>query len=354
MKKTTLLFAAVLFASVSFAKIWRVNNNPGVTADFTNLNEVKNAAAIMDGDTIHLEPSATSYGGIILDNKRLVFIGAGYFLDPGDATFGGNSGLQYSKESSQIDYLYLYPAAAGSKFMGLTISGSNYIYPGAAPMNITFEKCFFPGGSVYFTTNGSNTNSEGFTFRKCFFYSGGNILTGGASGTASNLVVENCIFFSAYVNLPDLTGTGNLIRNNSWYNSPYANNIANAYVANNIFDTPDNTFTNATIKNNLFKTAQPLPGTATGNQVNVNMANVYVGGSGALDTREMLKAGSPANGAGVTISGYTPDAGAFGATDPYTLSGIPAIPSIYSLTVPTSIPTGSNTMNITFSSRNNN
>ncbi|WP_315820967.1 hypothetical protein [Paraflavitalea speifideaquila] len=50
----------------------------------------------------------------------------------------------------------------------------------------------------------------------------------------------------------------------------------------------------------------------------------------------------------------TPDCGAFGGNDPYKLSGIPAIPSIYLLTVPASIPSGSSSMNVTFSTRNNN
>lgn len=68
-----------------------------------------------------------------------------------------------------------------------------------------------------------------------------------------------------------------------------------------------------------------------------------------------LKAGSPALAAGLTVGTVvTPDCGAFGATDPYKLSGIPNIPSIYTLTVPVSIPAGTNSMNVTISTRNNN
>ena len=85
------------------------------------------------------------------------------------------------------------------------------------------------------------------------------------------------------------------------------------------------------------------------------MADVYVlGTTGSLDSRLALKAGSPAIGAGLTVGAVvSPNCGAYGATDPYILSGIPNIPSIYALTVPVSIPSGTTTMNVTFSTRNN-
>ncbi len=355
MKKTILLLAAVFFASVSFAKIWRLNNNPGVTANFTNLNDALASASVVDGDTLHLEHSAVAYDGVTV-NKRLVLIGPGYLLDPADPTYGGNSGLQYKKESATIGYTQVMPEGAGSKFMGLTMGASLVIYPGASPMNLTIEKCFFLSSGIYFFENGPNTTTNGLTVRKCFFYQSQALTPNGSNPRLNNLILENCILYRSYVTLDQLTGTGNIIRNNSWYQGNFAgaNSIANAYIANNIFETPNNTFINATIKNNLFSSAQPLPGTATGNQVSVDMSTVYTGGTGSLDSRVQLKPGSPATGAGVTIAGYTPDAGAYGSTDPYKLSGIPAVPSIYSLSVPTSIPTGSASMNVTFSSRNNN
>jgi len=77
--------------------------------------------------------------------------------------------------------------------------------------------------------------------------------------------------------------------------------------------------------------------------------------TGSFDTRLKLKAGSPASGTGLSVGTViNPDCGAFGGTDPYIPSGIPAIPTIYTFTAPTSIPSGSPTMNITFSTRNNN
>lgn len=358
MQKFTLFFAAILITTTSFAKIWRVNNNAGVTADFTTFNGAATSSSVLAGDTLHIEPSATTYAtGNFTLTKRLIVIGAGYFLNLGDATFPNNAGLQYATESSVVSQFTVGAGAESSKFMGLRVE-SVIINASSSPLNLTFEKlAILNGTQVRFASSGGNNNSDNISFRKCIFHGSSQSITIiGATPTVSNLIIENCIFYNAAINLGTLTGTGNIIRNNSFISSNSPNTIVNAYIANNIFGVnTNNTFTNCTIKNNLFQSAQPLPGTATNNQVSVNMANVYVGGStGSLDSRVALKAGSPAIGAGVTISGYTPDCGAYGATDPYKLSGIPAVPSIYSLNVPTTIPTGSATMNVTFSSRNNN
>ena len=64
------------------------------------------------------------------------------------------------------------------------------------------------------------------------------------------------------------------------------------------------------------------------------MTSVFVDYSGSLgksdDAKWMLKAGSPAIGAGV--SGV--DCGAFGGVTPYVLSGVPNLPHIYEAAIP--------------------
>lgn len=347
-KHISSLLVLIALAFPSQAKVWRLNNNAGISADFTTIYAALQSANVHDGDTLYLEPSATDYttNGATLA-KRLTFIGPGYFLDPANTTNPGNAGLQLATTSAGVQFLRLGAAAAGSKFMGVSFSAQIY---GSGASNITFEKVWFTS-TVYFET-GVN---DGFTFRKCFFTGVMNNSTGLA---VTHLTIENCIFWgNTYVSLPNLSGTGNLFRNNSVYNSPYSNwDIENCYIANNIFSISQQmTLTNSTIKNNLFQISQTLPGTATGNLVSQNITAVYVGGStGSLDSRIKLASGSPALGKGVTVNSYTPDCGAYGGPDPYILSGIPAIPSIYTLTVPTSIPTGTATMNITFSTKNNN
>ncbi|MEQ1554417.1 MAG: hypothetical protein ABL929_09580, partial [Ferruginibacter sp.] len=74
----------------------------------------------------------------------------------------------------------------------------------------------------------------------------------------------------------------------------------------------------------------------------------------STDGQWRLKAGSPAIAAGETVLGITPDCGAYGTADPYVLSGIPPIPTIYLLTVPAAIASNATTMPITISTKSNN
>ena len=352
MKKFFYLIAfasPMLTALQTQAKIWRVNNTPGVTADFTTFNGAATSALVLAGDTLYMEPSTIAYatGGFTLA-KRLVVVGSGFFLDPANATTPGNAGLQATTTESEISFMRLGSGTDGTKFLGVTLSGSIYIN---GANNVTFEKVYFPSG-VYFE-NGTN---DAVTFRKCFFSNGVNVF-GSQTAVITNFICENNIFYNgAYLTMGTLTGSGNIVRNNSVVGGNVFT-FSNAYVANNIFGIGGQcVFTNCTIKNNLFQVAQILPGTATANQLSVNMANVYVGGAtGSFDSRTVLKVGSPALAAGLTIGAVTtPDCGAYGATDPYKLSGIPNIPSIYALTVPISIPSGSASMNVTFSTKNTN
>jgi len=349
---TLLLFAGIL--STAEAKIWRINNNPGVTADFSTFNGAATSASVVAGDTIYLEASPTNYAtGSFTLTKRLVVIGLGFLLDPSNTSFPGNAGLQASVNNAKLDFIRIGDGANGSKFIGVQFTSGPYINSSANPHNLVFEKCY---GSSFFPYFENNTTYSNIVIRKCFIQNTGISSSGGA--TITNFTCENNIFWGSYITLPNLSGTNNIVRNNS-FTASGSNSISNAYVANNIFGTGSEVaFVNCTIKNNLFQIAQTLPPTATGNLINVNMTNVYVGGTtGSLDSRMVLKTGgaNPAIAGGVTIGAVvSPDCGAFGATDPYKLSGIPNIPSIYSLTVPTSIPAGTPTMNVTFSTRSNN
>ncbi|MDI3320679.1 hypothetical protein [Pinibacter soli] len=348
MKYFFLLLTGLSITSISFAKSWRINNNAGVNANYTSIYDAVNSASVTDGDSLYIEPSVTDYvTNSMTISKRLTFIGPGYLLDPANTNAPGNSGLQVLTIDSRLGFFRLNAGANGSKFIGVTLTAA--YFNGAS--NVTFERVGFTG-NVYFES-GIN---DAITLRKCFFLNNG--ISNAASVTITNFVCENNIFYG-YCNIAidQLTGSGNLFRNNSIYSSAYGVVLLNTYIANNIFGTyAACTFTNSTVKNNLFQANQTLSGTATGNIVNVDMNTVYVAGTtGSLDSRVALKAGSPAKGTGLTVgSVVNPDMGAFGATDPYRLSGIPNIPSIYTLTVPTSIPSGSATMNITFSTRNNN
>ncbi|MET0463291.1 MAG: hypothetical protein ABW007_09050 [Chitinophagaceae bacterium] len=349
MKYLSFLLVFVFITSAVDAKIWRINNNVGINADFTTLHEAVGASVVVAGDTLYFEPSATDYQtNSISVSKRLVMVGPGYFHDPANTFAPANPGLQVSTGDARLTFFRLAAGAAGSKFIGLSLPGGVYFNETS---DIVFERCII-GAYVQFETG---TNDK-ITFRKNFFY--GNAVGNSPTVTITNFVCENNIFYNnGHISLDRLAGTGNIFRNNSALNGSNGFVLVNTYIANNIFGTFSvAVLTNSTVKNNFFQMNQPLSGTATNNVINQDMADVFVGGTtGSFDSRFVLKAGSPAIGAGLTVgSVVTPNCGAYGGPDPYKLSGIPNIPTIYTLTVPTSIPSGTATMNVTFSTRNNN
>lgn len=355
MKYLLLLTISLGMYTFGHARSWRVNNNIGVQADFTTFFEAVQSASVLAGDTLYFEPSATVYNtNSITVTKRLVMLGVGYLLNPTNPSMQGNAGLQETRESSQIGFFRLGNGANGSYFAGLSFASIS-LTGSASNFNLTFERNLF--GSTFNFEAGSNS---GVILKKNIFYNAGIANNTGATIIVSDFTCENNIFYEFWggINLSQLTGNNNIFRNNSIYRSATGMTLVNCYVANNIFGCNGAvTLTNSTVKNNLFQTAQVLPSTATNNLVSQNMETVYGPHNNALsaDANVMIPAGSPATGAGLTVGTVvSPDCGAFGATDPYKLSGIPAIPTIYSLTVPTSIPSGTATMNITLSTRNNN
>jgi hypothetical protein len=107
--------------------IWRVNNNPGKSCDFTNLTDALRSSAVKVGDTIHIEGSVTPYGKTTQASnncdtvrKRLVIIGPGYQLSDNPET-------QHNKESAKVRTLHILPAAAGT-----VIAGLEQLRPGTA------------------------------------------------------------------------------------------------------------------------------------------------------------------------------------------------------------------------------
>jgi hypothetical protein len=319
MKQIIVLFAALVFHFTASAKIWRVNNNVGVNADFTTLQAAHNGASA--GDTLYLESSPTSYGGLNA-TKKLIIIGTGYFLDQ-------NLNLQATAMPSRADAITLNVGAAGSVIAGLTFNGSAInIYAD----NVIVQRNYFgtfSGSNFDWTTGTINIYSSASNiyitqnFAVIIYnnsVSTGLLITGnyisyglaygeGTSSfclqlhTSSVAIIQNNIF-----------RRGTLDVNNS--------NISNNIMYNGFFSGTGNLLSNNIANNSQF-------GTASGNQENVNMSSVFEL-TGTYDARWKLKAGSPALGAGYGSTPQNPvDCGMFGGSTPYVLSGIPAIPSIY-------------------------
>jgi hypothetical protein len=351
MKKIIFSFLLLaVSAGLVNAKVWQVANNNvllGIVADFNNIADAITAAA--PGDTLYIEGSVISYGDITLQ-KKLVFIGPGYFLN----SVTGNPGLQARSDSAFINSFNIDSSASGSVFLGLVI---NQIFPlnntGYGADNITISGCYLRGNGILFnSTPVAGTVAANWSITKCYF--DGSLDVQGMN--LQNWNVSNSIFNND-LNLHN-TANGSSIMRNNVYNNYFGFQVYNTYFTNNILNTyyaP--TLDASVVKNNL------AVGTPSGfasfaglnsNQWGFTAAQLFQGPTGnSLDGQWRLAAGSPAIGAGLPVGSVTTiDAGAFGGPDPYRLSGIPDIPTIYSLTVPETVPTGQ-TLNIIYNTRSN-
>jgi hypothetical protein len=358
MKKLCSFLLIATFATTAQAKIWRVNNNAGIGANATQLttlfdgvNSATNPEAA-NGDTIHVEPSATTYTQPNI-NKQVVIIGNGYLL----SGTGSNTGLQENTLTSAMSSPFFDVGSAGTKIIGIDFRNNSVEFSTfSGNVNLTFEKCRFNQG-VWFNFFSANTTYTNITVRKCFIE--GINSTPPTTITFNNFTIENCVQSgNVFYFLPTL-GTNIVVRNNVFSNSSDVR-LQNAYVANNLFltGTSVNTFTACNVKNNIFTANQTSvtvgPLSTNGNNLISQAIATVIVNTGSDDGRFQLAAGSPAISGGVDIAGQKPNCGAFGGNDPYKLSGIPGIPTIYSLSVPTSIAVGTATMNVTLSTRNNN
>lgn len=314
------LLSILFFTNNTYATIWRVNNTPGVNANYTDAQTAVSAVTTLAGDTIHIEPSAFGYGNLTVA-KPLVLIGNGYFLTL-------NTGLQVNTNSSTFNYVIFNTGSNGSTIQGINFAGGGcYFY---VP-NITVRRCYNQG--YFYIYNGANN---------CNIIDNYMTAISAQSGPVTGLNVSNNIITGVAISLsPDYTGT---FANNTCINGVV--NFYNFQVNNNIFYNTGFTANNCVYFNNIGNSTQF--GTANGNQQNVTpmVDNVFVA-TGTTDSQYVLKAASPAIGAG--FGGV--DCGAFGGPNPYILSGIPNVPTIYSLTVP---PTGTTNINVTISTKSNN
>ncbi len=332
-KQSLLMPAIILLVCLSMqanAKTWRINNVPGIIGDFTTPQLAHDHASVQAGDTLYIEPSTINlhYGPLNM-TKRLTIISVGDFL-------ADNPGVQFSSIPSNLLDVEVNAGASGSVFH----CNMNKVVLNGGADNCRFERCRFTningfGGSLWI--RGANN----ITVLQNYFV--GNLII---DNTTFNNVISNNIVQGALSMSADAAA---LISNNI-LNAAFSsgnNFIQNATFQNNIINKDGvYTFTNCTVKNNLAGNTT-LPA-GNGNVNNVNMTNVFVNASGTNDVSFVLKAGSPAIGAGESGA----DCGAYGGTSPFKPGLQAAIPAIYQLVVPTT--PGGNTMNITFSTRSNN
>jgi hypothetical protein len=374
MKKQILLAVFLVVTLAANAKIWRVNNDatkdPDVAQASTLFDGTNNAGnpEAANGDTIHIEPSATVYTGFTI-NKQVVIIGNGYLL-------ANNPGLQVNSNNSEVNGVVFVVGSENSIMSGITSIGIQLTNVG----NITITRCRI--GNLTFST--FSVAKTGIVITKNFISGTLSNVSFTASGDAT-ITIENNIFNGITGNAGTSINLSNqsrgLFRNNVC-GGPITNIIlSNFYFTNNIIVANGNANvlggSNNVIKNNLNNRGAAVNGGLPSGNGNQNITDVQMRGTTSVlgdvfagdvfnttsstpgDARFELRVGgpntNPAIATGETIAPVnTPDLGVYGATDPYKKSGIPAVPTIYGFTVPASVPPTATTMNVTISTRSNN
>lgn len=322
MKNLKLLFAFALLTAIASTDVlaqthkWRVNNNPtynqaetGVTV-FNDLQLAVSTAAA--GDTLYVESSLNDYG-IVTINKEIHLIGTGYFLDQ-------NEGLQNHLESAKIRRVNFEAGASGSTLQGLEItsqaSTSAILFSNATLSNITISRCKV-SNTINFNNNASNTISN-IVVKKCYLY-GFSALSGSVTGfTITNNII---LYFNLVPNLQATVSQNVFLNNVNFYGQTFFNNILLGTIS-------ENNNNSVNVHHNVFTIPQPNWLIGSVNSFGLPQANIFLSLTGTDDEKYKVKpiaqcaacyAGSPSN---VQI-------GAFGGPDPYVLSGIPPIPTIY-------------------------
>lgn len=315
MRKLILLLACTA-AIGAHATIHRVNNS-GIAADFTTLQAAHDAA--LPGDTVHLEPSGASYGPCTF-TKTLVLIGPGYFLNL-------NAGLQATTSSAITGGLLFESGSEGCVITGLDVQGQSRVKASF----VRIERCRFSGGGadLHIAYNVSGLNLTGIVVNGC--HVANSLIAGAGGSTVNDLVISNT--YARTFNFATAgTTSGEVLH---CYGAGTGTTAlfggSGMIITNSIFG-PNVTPGSSLFANNIFAGA-PIPAT-NGNQLNVDLNTVFVGGTG--DAQFQLAPGSPAVGAGA--GGV--DCGLFDGAEPYRLSGIPPVPSVFSLSAPTSTDQG--------------
>ena len=351
--------AAILNFNAS-AKIWRVNNNgnnpiPAIVSDFpssTTLQQVNDNSSVASGDTIHLEQSPTTYGNCIF-TKRLIVIGAGYFLNLNPNTQVNNS---YGTITGDLTF---YNAGSASSFVYGCQVGNVYM----GVNNLTISRCHFPAVSCL-VGNNSTGNIDGMSLRQCFF--SGNIgpvnmiRNNTGTGIVTNMNIYGNIIAPLQYGINLDSKVSGIFKNNvvSVYYTPIT--IQGFYVVNNLTYCSQgnypNSFSNCNVEFNAglyashFVTGMGGTGTTygTGNSTKTLAQMGFLGGA-STDGAYQLANTSVVLGIGKDGN----DLGAYAGDYPYKLSGIAPVPNIYGLTI-APITAGAATISVTVTAKGNN
>jgi hypothetical protein len=335
MQQKLLLSLATLFLiHLSVAQsTFTVNNNPGSAANYHSLQGALDS--VPSGSILLLQPSAINYG-ICTVRKPVVIYGAGYLLGQNNPPF-----TQANLTDARVERLFFVKGSDGSIVSGVSFdlsllndgSGNRFVFDSTS--NITVSRCKIRGtacgGQGCRAHTFVATNSTNLTITQCYIPTEGFLLGGSNfSMNFKNNIVNGLPYISFAGYASNFTCT---FLNNSFYGRIPEVSFANCTFINNVIITPtpnDARYIDAGMAHADHNVSNvdifPAGGT---NITNADGPNTYVlttnPGISSEDGIFQLKPGSAAIGYGNDGK----DAGAYGGTLPYVLSGIPAIPNIY-------------------------
>ncbi|HEX5154718.1 MAG TPA: hypothetical protein VFW07_24895 [Parafilimonas sp.] len=306
----TLFFGIFIFSFTASADILRVNSSLNTDVSqklYKTINEAVSAATA--GDTLMIEGSSVIYSTATI-KKSLVLIGPGYFLTE-------NSQTQANGATATMQQITIESSATGTILEGLTFSKDyNYYAPYVEADNVIISRCYCPNPI-------QTVNSINNLLVLQNYFVGNAIEVGYSYYTFNNVLLKNN-YVGGVVNIPSDNQNSRIF--SSVENNVFAGNIiltATAFRSNIITSSSATvTITSANIQNNLVAGTQ-LSG--NGNQT-YNSSQLFINADTAsTDGKYKLQANSPYLTAG--YNGTQP--GIFGGSEPYVLSGIPPVPSIY-------------------------
>lgn len=327
-----IIIVALGFVAMSNGQtnVWRVDPIAGHPRDFATIDAALTNAAVHDGDTI-LVTGDFSAADVTLQ-RRLHLVGFGYYL--------AENGISYPPGTlapATIRHLVVRAAAAGSptNASGSSITGFTLT---TATFNDVSRVVFRRNKVARVYILGANGQAaSGISIIQNHIPGAGTDWNYGTirSDTWDNYDILIANNFIGYEPAGSFTMSANdvfLIRNNiiragGWiHNGLFADNAV--YGGSTMY------WNKMVVQNNIAIGGNFLPA-GSSNINNQVESNVFVLGT-SPDGKYQLAAGSPAIGA-ASDGG---DMGMYGGTYPYVLSGLPPVPVITFLSIPTTVADG--------------
>lgn len=314
-----LLFLAVIFFANKplMATTIRVNNT--LTTDkpnriYSNLQDANDDITTKSGDTLLVEGTIKNYSDLKC-NKKLIIIGAGYFLTQ-------NSG-QANTVSSTVSSIYFNSGSEGTVIIGLTFALSpNVSKPYIYVSGISIIRCYLANGI------GIENNISSLVLIQNYF-----------DTNAISLI--NVYSFNGVILKNNIFNTSIFISRSSYYPRVFAAVEHNVFLGSVTLDA-------TTFRSNIIaSTTATLDITSPSIQNNITLGtqlNAYATNQSYKDNTQLFVGLTTENnkspdgqykliaGNAFATAGYNnEEPGIFGGTEPYVLSGIPTIPTIYEL-----------------------